>query len=249
MLQLTSFGAVRSIVCGIMVGSIAMASAPFLPAQLSHPSGRPAVRLPAEAAGIDAIVRALMGSLDRVDILALGEAHDRKVDSDLRIALVRHPDFATKVRSVVVECASTTEQPTLDRYMNGDSVPRKELQRGGKATSEGTNGFCDSPLYSDFLVAVREVNARLPVDRRIRVLGGDPGPGDNRSREVAAVSLIRQRVLTTHGRVLVVYGAAHFYLTMDDAYLVNHGRGPRAQGTDAPGVGVTPTRAIPGFHR
>ena len=67
-------------------------------------------------------------------------------------------------------------------------------------------------------MTVREVNARLPVDRRIRVLGGDPGPGDNRSREVAAVSLIRQRVLTTHGRVLVVYGAAHFYRTMDDAY-------------------------------
>ena len=130
MLQVTPFGAVRSILGGIVVGSIAMASAPFLPAQLSHPSGRPAVRLPAEAAGIDAIVRALMGSLDRVDILALGEAHDRKVDSDLRIALVRHPDFATKVRSVVVECASTTEPGPLHGR-------RQRSQEGVAASVEG----------------------------------------------------------------------------------------------------------------
>jgi hypothetical protein len=36
------------------------------------------------------------------------EEHDRKADSDLRIALVRHPDFPRKVRSIVVEFASTT---------------------------------------------------------------------------------------------------------------------------------------------
>jgi len=35
--------------------------------------------------------------------------HRRSLDSDLRIALVRHPDFAKKVRSIVVEFASTTE--------------------------------------------------------------------------------------------------------------------------------------------
>jgi hypothetical protein len=34
----------------------------------------------------------------------------RKLDSDLRIAAVRHPDFAKKVRSIVVEFGSTSEQ-------------------------------------------------------------------------------------------------------------------------------------------
>jgi len=53
---------------------------------------------------------------DRHDVVALGEMHARKTDSDLRIALVRHPDFARKVRTIVVEFGATAEQTTLDRY-------------------------------------------------------------------------------------------------------------------------------------
>jgi len=67
----------------------------------------PNVRLPDEAAGLDGIVRALFSAFDQADIVALGEAHERKADSDLRIALVRHPDFAKKVRSIVAEFGST----------------------------------------------------------------------------------------------------------------------------------------------
>ena len=67
--------------------------------------------LPEESAGIDSIARTLISVFDHFDIVALGEAHDRKVDSDLRIALVRHPDFAKKVRVILVEFGSTTEHP------------------------------------------------------------------------------------------------------------------------------------------
>ena len=64
-------------------------------------------RLPDEAAGRDAVVRTLLSVFDQADVLALGEVHGRQADSDLRIALVRRPDFATKVRSIVVEFGST----------------------------------------------------------------------------------------------------------------------------------------------
>jgi hypothetical protein len=60
----------------------------------------PKLRQPDESAGVDGIVQTLISGYDQVDVLALGEAHGRKLDSDLRIALVRHPDFAKKVRSV-----------------------------------------------------------------------------------------------------------------------------------------------------
>src|SRR5215470_5766569 len=88
----------------------------LLRAQPPQSAGRPNLRLPDEAAGIDGIVRALISAFGQVDIVALGEAHMRRLDSDLRIALIRHPDFAKKVRSIVVEFGSTTEQSTLDRY-------------------------------------------------------------------------------------------------------------------------------------
>jgi len=184
---------------------------------------RPDVRLPDEAAGVDAIARTLVAAFDRVDVVALGEAHERKVDSDLRIALVRHPDFARRVRSIAIECGSTSEQPTLDRYINGENVSRAQLERVWKTTTQAANGFCDHAVYTDFLAAVRDVNSNLPADARIRVLGGDPGPGDSRSREAAAIAVLREPVLRRGGKALLIYGAAHFYLTGPAEYLSSMG--------------------------
>jgi|SRR5579883_2654222 len=182
------------------------------------------VRLPDEAGGIDGVVGALISAFDQFDIVALGEAHGRKLDSDLRIALVRHPDFAKKVRSIVVEFGSTTEQATLDRYIRGENVPRAEFERVWKTLTPPGNLVAENPIYSDFFAAVREVNSKLPADARIRVLGGDPGPGDNRSRETAAVGVLKEQVLQKRGKALVIYGAAHFYRNAPAEYLSTLGK-------------------------
>lgn len=183
----------------------------------------PNLHLPDECAGMDGIVRCLVSAFDQVDIVALGEAHQAKPDSDLRIALIRSPDFAKKVRNIVVEFASTTEQSTLDRYIRGENVPAVELEQVWKTTTQAPNGIWDSPVYLEFFRAVRDVNSKLPADKQIRVFGGDPGPGDNRSRETAAADVIKERVLQKHGKVLVIYGAAHFYRALPPGYLASMG--------------------------
>jgi len=182
------------------------------------------IHIPDETAGLDEIAQTLITAFDQADILALGEAHRRKLDSDLRIALVRHPDFAKKIRSVVVEFGSTTEQATLDRYIRGESVSRTQLEQVWKSTTQASNGVWDDPIYADFFAAVRDVNSRLPADARIRVFGGDPGPGDNRSRETAAVAVLKEQVLEKHGKALVIYGAARFYRTMPMDYFSSVGK-------------------------
>src|SRR5436190_6196330 len=154
--------------------------------------------LPEESAGVDSIARTLISAFDHFDIVALGEAHDRKVDSDLRIALVRHPDFAKKVRAILVEFGSTTEQATLDRYVRGENISPAQLAQVWKTTTQAANGVWDDPIYTDFFAAVRDVNSKLPDDARIRVFGDDPGPGDNRSRENAAVAVLKEQVLQKH---------------------------------------------------
>jgi hypothetical protein len=106
------------------------------------------LRLPDDAAGVDAIAQALVSVFDQTDIVALGEEHEWKPDSDLRIALVRHPDFAKKVRSIVVEFGSTSHQSTLDRYIGGEDVPRAELEQVWKTTQVGGGGSPISPLVS-----------------------------------------------------------------------------------------------------
>jgi len=202
-------------VAGAALLLVSLTNGSFVRAQSPRSAAPPNLRLPDEAAGLDAIVRTLISAFDQVDIVALGEWHGRiSLDSDLRIALVRHPDFARKVRSIVIECGSATEQSTLDRYIRGENVPRVQLERVWKATAETTNGFCDAPIYADFLAAVRDVNSRLPAEARIRVFGGHPGPGDNRGIETTAVSVLKEQVLQKHGKALAIFGAAHFYRTL-----------------------------------
>jgi hypothetical protein len=103
--------------------------------------------LPDETAGFNRIVQNLVSAFDHVDIVALGDSHWRKVDSDLRIALVRNPEFAKKVRFIVVEFGSTAQQPTLDRYtlwfsQRSDRPAFKKAPKAkGKAESAGRLGF------------------------------------------------------------------------------------------------------------
>ena len=111
----------------------------LLRAQPSKTAAPPNWRLPDEAAGFDGIVRTLISVFDQADIIALGETHQWRLDTDLRIALVRHPGFAKKVRSIVVEFGSSTEQPTLDRYIRGENVSRAQLEQVWKTTTQAAN--------------------------------------------------------------------------------------------------------------
>jgi hypothetical protein len=208
------------------------------PPKATQSAALPKVRLPDESAGIDGIVRTLISAFDQVDIVALGEVHGRKLDSDLRIALVRHPDFAKRVRSIVVEFGSTTEQSTLDRYIRGENVSKAQFEQVWKTLTPPGNLVSENPIYAEFFAAVRDVNSRLPAEARIRVLGGDPGPGDKRSRETAAVSVIKEQVFQKHGKALVIYGAAHFYRTGPTDYVSSLGEDigiVRMLETDHPG--------------
>src|SRR5262245_33854592 len=213
-----------TIVAVAAIVSLSLTSGSLIGAQSRQNAAPPTWRLPEEAAGVDAIARGLVSAFDQADVIALGEAHGRTLDSDLRIAVVRHPDFAKKVRAIVVEFGSTTEQSTLDRYIRGENVPPAQLAQVWKTTTQPGPEIFENPIYASFFAAVRDVNSRLPADVRVRVLGGDPGPGDNRSRETAALSVLREQVLQKHGKALIIYGAAHFYRTAPDDYLATQGQ-------------------------
>jgi uncharacterized iron-regulated protein len=169
-----------------------------------QPSG---LLLPDETAGLDTVVQTLVSAFDHVDVVALGEDHWRKIDSDLRIALVRNPEFAKKVRFIVVEFGSTAQQSVLDRYIRGEDVPLAALQRVWKTTTQGDTW--DSSVYADFYAAVRDVNKKLPAGAQVRVLAGDPPAGSGVGRDASAFSVLQEQVLKAHAKALVIYGAGH----------------------------------------
>jgi hypothetical protein len=48
------------------------------------------------------IVTGILNAWDKADLICLGEDHGSKNDSDLRIALVEHPDFIRRVKVVMI---------------------------------------------------------------------------------------------------------------------------------------------------
>ena len=185
---------IRVIIAVVAIVVVSATTDPFLRAQSPHPWVALKVSLPDESVGIDRIVQTLISVFDEADVIALGEAHGRfRKEGDLRIALIRNPDFARKVRSIVVEFASTTAQATLNRYIRREKVSSVELAQVWKTTTQAANGndIWNYPIYPEFFAAVRDVNQKLTPDQQILVLGADPGQGSDLNRDAAAVSVIR----------------------------------------------------------
>jgi hypothetical protein len=173
--------------------------------------GQPNLQLPAESAGWDRAVTTVLAAFDAVDVVALGEAHGRKVDSDFRIRLIRHPDFPQKARFIVVEFVSSSYQHILDRYVQGEDVPAAELEQAWRSTAFARRQI--SPVYPELLAAVRDVNSRLPPAQRLRILAGEPpmaAPAPAGRAEYTP-ALVRDEVLKNGGKALLIYGSGHLW--------------------------------------
>jgi hypothetical protein len=169
-----------------------------LPAQLQSASLRDDFGLPVESAGWESVLAGLLSTFSKADVLALGEAHGRQADSELRVRLIQHPDFARKVRFIVVEFASSSQQSVIDRYIGGDEGALEDAQQL----------WMQNPIRQEFYIAVRGVNRSLPAAQRIRVLGvGLPDPSASNRSALAALN----DVLRTHEKALVIYGSGHVW--------------------------------------
>jgi hypothetical protein len=165
------------------------------------------------------VVEQILAAWKSADVVCLGEDHGRHYDSELRIALVRHPAFAQTVRVIVVESANPIHQDLLDRFiLDGTALSREELAPIWRDASGAE--VWESPIYEAFLRAVREVNLALPRERRVRVLGGDSKidwsritraeelvPLLNRGRNIR--NIIAEQVLDRHLKGLAIYGSGH----------------------------------------
>ena len=165
------------------------------------------------------VVEGILAAWKTADVVCLGEDHGRQYDSDLRIALVRHPEFPRTVRVIVVESANPIHQDVLDRFIvDGAAMSRAELAPLWRDASGAE--VWESPIYEAFLRAVREANLRLPREQRVRVLGGDSRidwshilraeelvPLLNRGGNIR--NIIAQQVLDPHLKGLAIYGAGH----------------------------------------
>ena len=150
------------------------------------------------------------------DVVALSEgSHGNEQGHAFRLALIRDPRFAAAVDDIVVEFGNAYYQAVIDRFVQGEQVAYHELRKVWQDTTQ-RGPVWDRPIYEEFYRAVRDVNAALPVERRLRVLLGDtPMDWYAPQRSVPArtddfpASLIEREVIAKKRRALVIYGGMH----------------------------------------
>ena len=181
--------------------------------------GAAAGQTPPPAVPVEPIA-AILAAFERHAIVAIGDPHGNEQAHEFRLALVRDPRFAETVDDIVVEWGNALYQDVADRFVDGGDVSEAELRQVWRNTTQPGLGN-DRPITGAFFRAVREVNAALPPERRLRVLLGDPPidwdavetRADHQKwlqlRDTYPASLIRREVLDEGRRALVVYGAMH----------------------------------------
>ena len=150
------------------------------------------------------------------DVVALSEGnHGNEQGHAFRLALIRDPQFSAVVNDIVVEFGNAHYQAVIDRFIQGEPVAHEELRKVWQDTTQ-RGPVWDRPIYEEFYRAVRDVNAALPVERRLRVLLGDvpmdwyaPQPGSPPRTDDFPASLIQREVMAKKRRALVVYGGMH----------------------------------------
>jgi hypothetical protein len=176
---------------------------------------------PPDAVPIDAIP-AILDLFKTYPVVGLGEGpHGNLEGAAFRRQLVRDPRFPSVVNDILIEMGTARYQAVMDRYIRGETVPHQELRRAWEdTTNPGTNG--EKLIYQEFLATVRDVNAKLPAEKKLRVLLGDPpiawefvrNRADlrrwNMQRDPHAFAVLKRESLSKNRRALIVYGDGHF---------------------------------------
>jgi hypothetical protein len=119
-------------------------------------------------------VGAILEKFQSYPVVALGEGSHGDLSSlKFRLALIRDPRFSQIVNDIVVEAGNGRYQDRIDAYVRGDEVPAAIVREACRNTTNPNTGP-DYPSFEEIFHAVRAVNLTLPLERRIRILLGDP---------------------------------------------------------------------------
>ena len=167
-------------------------------------------------------IAAILDAFETYDLVALDHRHSDERAHAFGVSLIRDPRFISRVNDIVVEWGSALYQDVMDRYVNGVEVSHQELSQVWRNTTQRRPGRSpDEPQLEEFFRTVREVNAALPSERRLRVLLGDPPidwdeidtPEDKQKwvdlRDIHPAELIRREVLDKRRRAVILYGGMH----------------------------------------
>jgi len=169
-------------------------------------------------------VPAILAAFDKYEVVGMPVAHGLKDVDDFILSLIRTPAFADKANDIVVECGNSLCQPELDRYIAGEDVSFKSVRKVWRNTTTPMCGLCG--FFELFFPLMRVINQKLPPEKRLRVLAGDPpvdwekvkSPRELHEfmdRDASIASVLEKEVLSKYRKALMLFGTSHLM----------HGRG------------------------
>lgn len=173
---------------------------------------------PALAPRTARVVSDLLATLAQHPLVLFGEVHGEAECHEVLQALLRDARLPALVDDLVVEFGNPLYQDVVDRYVSGEDVPLEELRHAWRDTAIPLTW--DAPMYAAFFRTVRERNASLEPDERMRIVLGecpidwsrvrtaeDYGAFADRSGDYART--VEREVLARGRRALLVIGAMH----------------------------------------
>jgi hypothetical protein len=148
-------------------------------------------------------IDAILATFATHDIVALGDFHHDPQLHEVRMKLIADRRFPDIVRDIVFEFDGP--QRALDRYVDGDDITSAEL-RAASTDSLFSAMFDHGPVYREFFAAVRDLNANLTPEKRVRIVLAAP---EEPNMESEAAS-IRRETVEKGRKALLVIGAMHF---------------------------------------
>ncbi len=162
-------------------------------------------------------VSAILAAFDKYEVVAMPQDHGMQDLDDLIFSLIRNPAFSEKVNDIVFESGNSLYQPVLDRYIAGEDVPFTEVQKLWRKMGQPAAGA--SAFVEQFYPLVRALNQKLPSERRLRVLAGDPPVDWDQIKSMEDVmrvhrdegisSVMEKEVFSKHRKALMLFGTFH----------------------------------------
>ncbi len=163
---------------------------------------------------IDGVLHALRTH----QLVAITDPHGSAPLRDLLRQLFSDPRFADVTNDIVLEVGNARYQPIVDDYVNGGTVDESALSQAWQNTTVPNQISADLEWFR----IVRRINSTRSLERRVRILLGDPPidwamvrTRDDHSRWLAQrdsfpAALIQTEVIAKRRKALIVYGHLHF---------------------------------------
>ena len=105
-------------------------------------------------------------------VVAIGDATGLEQQHEFLRKLIASGQLPGKQPVIIVGFGNSRYQPLIDAYLAGKSASLALVAGAWQNTSQLL--AYDAPPYEQFFTAVRAANAKLPADKRIRVMLGEP---------------------------------------------------------------------------